>query len=61
MMIYDVAVIGGKHDMFVLTGKRLAYYENAMQMESAKSVKEEIYPLAVDFNSYFNYICVLTK
>lgn len=54
-------VTTGKHDRFVLAGKRLTFFDNAEIQKTVKNANDEIYPLAVDFNLYFNQLVVLTK
>ena len=60
-IVTDVALITKIHDKFVLSGKRLNYYENAAVSKNMKSLNEDIYALCVDFNTYFNWFVVLTK
>lgn len=60
-LVTDVCLLTGKSDKFVLSGKRLTYYENASVSKNMKSLNEDIYAIAVDFNTYFNWFVVLTK
>jgi hypothetical protein len=53
-VIYDVAILGSKYDMFVIAGKRLVYYENDMYADRGKNNTEEVVPLSLDFNTYYN-------
>lgn len=51
-----------KSDRFVYSGKRLNYFFNAAQTnQKQKGPSEEIYPIQVEFNMYFNQFVVLTK
>lgn len=51
-----------KSDKFVYSGKRLNYFINAAQSNlKVKGPNEEIYPIQVEFNIYFNAFVVLTK
>ena len=53
-IVTDVALITKIHDKFVLSGKRLTYYENAAVSKNMKSLNKDTYALCVDFNTYFN-------
>lgn len=59
-MVADVAVIT-KHDKFVLGGKRLIFYDNSAVSKSIKNFNEDIYAVAIDYNSYYNSFSILTK
>jgi hypothetical protein len=60
-VVTDIALLTGKHDKFVLAGKRLTYYENAAVSKNMKSINDDIYSVAMDFNTYFNQFFVMTK
>jgi hypothetical protein len=53
-MVTDVSFVFGKIDRFILAGKRLSYFDNAEVHKSMKNANDEIYPLNVGFNLYFN-------
>ena len=51
-----------RSDRFVYSGKRLNYFHNAaLSNTKQKGPNEEIYPIAVEFNVYYNAFVVLTK
>ncbi len=56
----DVAVMG-KHDKFVLGGKRLTIYDNSAVSKNIRNFNEDIYAINVEYNSYYNFFVVLTK
>ena len=60
LLVNDIAIIT-KHDRFVLGGKRLQFYENHGSFKTDRHVLDEIYPIQVDFNEYFNYFVVMSK
>ena len=53
--------MSGKHDKFVLSGKRLTYYENEAASKTMKNINDDINAITVEFNTYFNTFVVLTK
>ena len=56
-LMTDLCLVTGKHDKFVLSGKRLTYYENEASSKTTKKFKnihEDVSALFVDFNVYFN-------
>ncbi|CAD8060727.1 unnamed protein product [Paramecium primaurelia] len=62
-LVTDLCIIT-RTDRFVYSGKRLNYFYNAAQMSSNQKQKgpnEEVYPIYVEFNMYFNQFIVLTK
>lgn len=61
IIITDLAMLIGKYDRFVISGKRLNLYENAEVNKSMKNINEDIYALNVEFNQYYNMFVVLTK
>ncbi|EAR91938.2 WD domain, G-beta repeat protein (macronuclear) [Tetrahymena thermophila SB210] len=60
-LITDVCFITGKYDRFLLAGKRIIYFENAEVQKNMKNANDDLYPLSVDFNIYFNQLVILTK
>ena len=47
--------------MFIISGKRLIIFENSATEKNNKNVNEDVYPINVGFNEYFNQFVVLTK
>jgi len=60
LLVNDIAIIS-RHDKFVLGGKRLQYYENNTSSKGMKNIQDEVFPLSIDFNNYFNCFVVLSK
>jgi len=40
--------------MFIISGKRLIIFENSATEKNNKNVNEDVYPINVGFNEYFN-------
>ncbi|EGR30073.1 hypothetical protein IMG5_143010 [Ichthyophthirius multifiliis] len=59
--IYDICVVFDQKDMFILTGKRLIYFENLQFSGLKNNISNEQYPICVDFNYYFKTFAILTK
>ena len=51
-----------KYDKFVVGGKRLVFYNNSIVADNkGGNPQDEIYAIDADFNTYFNFIVILTK
>ncbi|EGR28930.1 hypothetical protein IMG5_166500 [Ichthyophthirius multifiliis] len=61
-IIYDACIIySQKKDMFILTGKRLAFFENLQFSGKKLNINDDVYPLSIQFNYYYKQFCILTK